>query len=455
MSLRGRLFVKIFLGFWLVTVAILGSWLLTDDYFRSLPAGDAVKEGPRPAGPPHRFVLRMIYDLQHAPDHELPELLQEAQQKHRVEIFLLSPGGEDLLEREVPERALRVAARLDGARRRAVDHSQGQLLLAHEIYRREQGPLRAVFQFRQPRALLGWLGGHPWLRLGMAVLISGLVCYLLSRLVTNRLKALQGAARRLAEGDLDTRLQVRSSGGDETDELARDFNTMAEQLQERIQAQKRLLSDVSHELRSPLARLRIALALAQEDRDKTTDYLARIEQETERLEDLIGQLLSSQARSPATDTTVDLVPLLHQLCKDANFEGQPAGKQVRFDCDLERAVVTGSEDLLQRSFENILRNALTHTPEHSRITMALADAGHSYRVTITDMGPGVPEAELERIFDEFYRVDTARARESGGYGLGLAIARRAIVQQGGEITAANTGSGLAVTARLPKAGGVD
>ncbi len=450
MSLRGNLFVKIFVGFWLVTTAVLGSWLLTEDYFRSLPSGELDADPRRPGAPPHRLVLRLIYDLQHAPMDELPQLIEDTRQEHRVEIYLLDPKGKELLGRGVPERVSRAASRLDGMRRRAMDHSRGQLLVAHEIYRRELGTLRAVFQFRRPGPVLGWLGSRPWLRLGLAILISGLVCYLLSRLMTNRLKDLQRAARQLAGGDLETRLAVRESGGDETDELARDFNSMAGQLQERIQAQRRLLSDVSHELRSPLARLRIALALAEEDSARSADYLQRIEQEAERLEDLIAQLLSTQVDRLDPDCHIDLVPLLHQLCKDANFEGQPAGKQVLFECDLARAIIASSGDLLHKSFENILRNALTHTPGHSQVTLRLTETGDSYTVKICDQGPGVPESELARIFDEFYRVDTARTRESGGYGLGLAIARRAVTQHGGRLEAENTGSGLAVTVVLPR-----
>jgi len=448
-SLRGNLFVKIFIGFWLVTIAILGSWLLTEDYFRSMPAEETVESGRRPPGPPHRFVLRMIYDLQHASDEDLPELIAKARQEHQVDIYLLNPAGEELLGRNVPATVERAAAKLGGARRRAVDHGKGQLLLAHDIYRREQGPLHAVFQFKRPGRLLGWLGGHPWLRLGMAILISGLVCYLLSRLMTNRLKDLQLAARRLAQGDLETRLQVRDTGGDETDELARDFNSMAAQLQERVEAQKRLLADVSHELRSPLARLHIALALAQEDSANTPEHLARIEREAQRLEELIGQLLASQSADIRLDKHVDLIPLLQELASDAEFEGRPLGKQVELNISLAQAVVASSGDLLHKSFENILRNASLHTPDHSSATISLTQEQDEFCVRITDCGPGVPEQELENIFDEFYRVDRARTRESGGYGLGLAIARRAIEHHGGSVKAANTGSGLEITVRLP------
>ncbi len=453
MSLRGNLFVKIFVGFWLVTIAVLGSWLLTDEYFQALPSSrDAVGEPGDAPRPPHRFLLHTLYDLQHAPAQQLPGLVEEARRKHGVEIYLLRPRGEDLLGREVPESVAQAARKLAGGRRRAVDHGRGRLLLAHDIYRVDEGPLRAVFRFRRPGPVLGWLGGHPWLRLGMAVLISGLVCYLLSRLMTSRLKELQRASRRLANGDLDTRLQVRRSGGDETDELARDFNSMAGQLQERIRAQKRLLTDVSHELRSPLARLRIALALAQEDGANTTAHLGRIEQEAERLEELIGQLLASQAGPAALDERIDLVPLLRRLSEDAAFEGEAAGKRVAFDTPLREAVVATSGDLLRKSFENILRNALTHTPEGTAVNVALTADGGGFKISIADRGPGVPEEEREKIFHDFYRVDTARSRESGGHGLGLAIARRAIERHGGSIVAENTDPGLTVRVWLPASG---
>ena len=451
MKLPGSLFVKIFVGFWLVTTAILASWMLTDNYFRSLPGSEPPAGERHMPGPPHRFVLRLIYDLQHTPHQELPALLHKAREDQEVEIYLLDAEGDDLLGRKVSTDVQQLAAQLDGGRRRAVGRDHRRLLLAHEIYRPDEGPLRAIFQFQRPRRVLGWLGSNLWLRLGLAVLISGLVCYLLSRMMTGRLEDLRGASRRLARGELDTRLQVRGSGGDETDELARDFNSMAEQLQERVQAQKHLLADVSHELRSPLARLRIALALAQEDRDHTGKHLQRIEQEAERLEELIGQLLSSQAGNIKLDAQSDLVPLLRKLCDDANFEGTSGHREVVFTSAVTEALVATSGDLLHKSFENILRNALTHTPEHSRVSVSLERDDDQVTVRITDQGPGVPEAQLDRIFDEFYRVDSARTRESGGYGLGLSIARRVIQGHGGRIRAENTGSGLAVSVTLPTA----
>ena len=213
---------------------------------------------------------------------------------------------------------------------------------------------------------------------------------------------LQLASRRLADGNLDTRLQVREIGGDETDELARDFNSMAHQLQERIQAQKRLLTDVSHELRSPVARLRLALALAQEKPEQRHAYMHRIERETERLEELIGQLLSSQSQPTQVTTTIDLTTLLVKLCADASFEGQASGKTCHFSTDLQQAPILSTSDMLRKAFENILRNAVHHTAQHTQIEVALACSGEIYHISITDCGPGVPQTDLEKIFNEFY-----------------------------------------------------
>jgi two-component system sensor histidine kinase CpxA len=224
---------------------------------------------------------------------------------------------------------------------------------------------------------------------------------------------------------------------------------MAAQLQQRIDAQRRLLGDVSHELRSPLARLRIALALAEDDPQNLLTHLQRIEKEAERLDELIEQLLASQSTNITLDAHIDLVQLLRQLSADANFEGQGMHKQVSFDSELEQAVVASSADLLHKSFDNILRNALRHTDENTKVSIHLRQQGTNFTVTVEDRGPGVPEEQLAQIFGEFYRVDTARTRESGGYGLGLSIARRAIERHGGQISASNTGHGLMLSVALP------
>ena len=447
MSIRTNLFVKVFLGFWLITMIVLASWLLSAPYIESQP-GRPPLSGQE--GPPKQFMLRMFYELGNVADKDLPGFLKRTKNKHGIDIFLLQRDGSDLYGRDFPPAVSRVAAQLSRSKRRVSVKTPGGTIFGHGLYRDTQGPLRAVVIFKTPkRSLLALLSMSMGLRLFLAIGLSGLVCFALSRALTNRLKALQYAVSQLARGKLDTRINVRDKGGDETDQLARDFNSMAVQLDDKIQAQKRLLNDVSHELRSPLARLRIALALLERAPDNAQQYTQRIELEAARLEALIAQLLSSQSESFSTDVYIDLVSLLVELCTDATFEGKTLCKQVKFSTTLSQAVIPSHDELLKRCFENILRNALRYTSENTVVKVSLEREGSVYVIRIEDHGPGVEESALTAIFEEFYRVDGARQRETGGYGLGLSIARRAVLQHRGDISAANTGTGLAVTVRFP------
>lgn len=441
------LFAKIFIGFWLVTSAVLGSWLLAGRYLDSLPPEDP---DPRRPDTPPRFVIRLLYDLQNQPNEALAETIARVHREHRVRVYLLNEAGEDLLGRRVPESVRQVSRRLEDGARRAFLRTDKQHLVAHQLYRDDLGPVRSVLSFRPHRSrVVSALGSNLWLRLGLAILVSGLLCYLLSRLMTRPLERLRLAARDLADGQLATRLDVRERGGDETSDLARDFNRMAQQLQQRIDAQRRLLSDVSHELRSPLARMQVALALAQQDPANPQPQLTRIEREARRLDQLIDELLSSQTDDSLMDEHIDLVPLLRDLCEDASYEGRDSDRGVQFDSSCEQALVLGNGTLLRKAFDNILRNALHYTPPGSRVQVTLSTQKALLLVAIQDRGPGIPEAELARVFDEFYRVDSARARETGGYGLGLSIARRAVIRHGGKIHAINTSPGLLMKVELP------
>lgn len=447
--MRGSIFIKIFLGFWLVSIAILCSWLLTNSYIESLPAPEQQHRPPH--GPPERFVLGLIYGLQNASPEQLPAIIKEAKTKHEVNVWLLDRQGADQLQQNVPDSVAAVADELQGRKRRAFARGQDGPLVAHRVHLSDGSARRMVLMFPRPNhRLIGFLIANNWLRLLLAILVSGLICYALSRVMTNRLRDLRQASRRLADGDLQARINVRERGGDETDELARDFNTMAGQLEQRIKAQKQLLSDVSHELRSPLARMRVALALAMEDNSQRQDLLKRMDSDTVRLESLIAQLLSSQQQSLPMDKHIDLISLLKQLCDDANFEGKQQAKSVTLHTELSEAIIPSNGDLLHRSFENIIRNALRHTPPNTEVGVLVSTDATGFEVRVVDSGPGVANEELQRIFDEFYRVDSARSRDNGGYGLGLSIAYRAIAQHGGTLSAENTGKGLAVTAWLPK-----
>jgi two-component system sensor histidine kinase CpxA len=445
--MRGSIFIKVFLGFWLITITVLASWSVANHYFDLMPnAGQ--RPGERP-GPPPQFMLRLNYNLQNAAREELPGLVEAASQQQDVEIYLLNRQGEEILGRTIPATVARLAKQRQGPRRHKVIRHQGSHFAVQSIYRQDEGPLKAVIQWRPPRAFMAALGSSPLLRLGLAVLISGALCYLLSRLVTRRLRELRGVSRRLSEGELDTRIAVRERGGDETDELARDFNRMAEQLQLRIESGKQLLTDVSHELRSPLARLRIALALAQDQPERCAEHLQIIERETARLDELIGQLLSSQLENIVLDRHIDLQALLQDIARDADFEAGALNKRVEFSSRVDQALVASAEDLLRKCFDNIVRNAVKHTPQDTAVSIELLKTGDVYTVIVEDRGAGVPETDLTRIFEPFYRVDDARTRRDGGHGLGLSIARRAIMQHGGIIAASNNSPGLRVVVNLP------
>lgn len=292
------------------------------------------------------------------------------------------------------------------------------------------------------------------LLLTIGIIVVSAMAWLTARRITQPLATLQDASRALADGRLGTRVpETVTQRSDEIGALAQDFNHMAARLQRLLDAQRQLLSDISHELRSPLARLRIATELARDS--GSTTQLDRIEQEAGRLEDLIAQLLlitrlEQQADSDAQDL-VDLGDVVAALCEDARFEA--AARRVDVHAELAPGItVRGQSQLLHRAIENVVRNALRYTAEGSGIRLRLSADAAQAQLQIDDQGPGIPEAQLDAVFQPFVRVSQARERSSGGYGLGLAIARRVIESAGGRITARNReGGGLSVSIELPRA----
>jgi two-component system sensor histidine kinase CpxA len=243
---------------------------------------------------------------------------------------------------------------------------------------------------------------------------------------------------------------------DEIAELGADFDRMAERLENLLAAQRQLLRDVSHELRSPLARLQVALGLARRRSQGARAELDRIEREAQRLDELIGQLLSLMRLESGTDIPaaepLELAELLHSVAQDANFETENHQRRVAVT-DAVPTTLLGDSRLLRSALENLVRNAMRHTAENTTVELSLRpdpQAGHGVVLRVRDYGPGVPEPDLPRLFDPFFRVEAARERGSGGYGLGLAIAARAVRNHGGVIEARNVeGGGLEVRVRLP------
>jgi two-component system sensor histidine kinase CpxA len=295
------------------------------------------------------------------------------------------------------------------------------------------------------------------LRLVAAAVISALISYFLARSLVTPLEELRKASRKIAAGDLATRVsKTMPRRQDEIGQLAIDFDIMTSRLQAMQQANQRLMQDVSHELRSPLARLNVALEIARKKGvGEIASEIDRIELESQRLEtlvnDVLGLLRESSETMPRFDEGLDLSALLTDLVEVVNYE-VPEGKpgvtwQATVPCDFH-----GDRELLWRALENLLRNALRYTDPDRGVLLDLVVSKRksSVRLEVRDFGSGVPEGELEKIFEPFYRVQESRDRDSGGHGLGLSIAANAVHMHGGSIQASNAqDGGLIVSISLP------
>jgi two-component system sensor histidine kinase CpxA len=296
-----------------------------------------------------------------------------------------------------------------------------------------------------------------WATFLLALLVTGIASWLLTRSITAPVAALGSATRALAEGDLSARVAPRvAARRDELGVLARDFDAMSARLRELLQAKERLLRDISHELRSPLARMRVALGLVRQPGADGAVQIDRLEREIERLDALIGHVLHlSRLDARATRLQrerLDLGELCESIARDAAFEGQARGVRVDWQAPSAPVAVRGDAQLLASAVENVVRNALRYTADGTSVEIAVATADHGRaRVSVRDRGPGVPDTELERIFEPFYRVSESRGRDSGGDGVGLAITARVLAAHGGSAQASNrAGGGLEVTLELPE-----
>ena len=288
-----------------------------------------------------------------------------------------------------------------------------------------------------------------------ALLVSGLVCYVLTRYLTAPILRLRAAAGRLAKGDLTARAIDVKPRRDEIGDLVRDFNFMAGRIEELVTSQRQLLSDISHELRSPLARVNATLGVARQ-RLGQNELFDRMERDAECLNDMISRLLT-MARLDMISTSpdmrqVDLSALVSAIVADAQWEATERHRHVNFVSD-EECGVHGNRESLRSAVENMIRNAIRYTAAETAVDVCVEcqqrDGAGLANIRVSDRGPGVPPAELADIFRPFYRVANARDRESGGAGLGLAIAERVARMHGGSIHAENRpGGGLTVVLSL-------
>jgi two-component system sensor histidine kinase CpxA len=305
------------------------------------------------------------------------------------------------------------------------------------------------------------LPGVPLSILAIALGVSAAVCFFLARYLALPVDRLRLATRQMAAGDLNVRvLPALRQRQDDLGLLAADLDAMAQRLRQLLEAKQQLLRDVSHELRSPLARLQLALSLARREDSGVERHLARIAREADRLEQLIARTLKLvRLERPAhalEHVKVDVGDLLRNIASDVAIEADAQGCLVNVEAS-GRLLVPGDPELLRSACENVIRNAVRYSPAGAVVAIQArrgargGASGESVKITVRDRGPGVPENELGSIFEPFYRVDEARERRgAGGEGLGLAIAARAMALHGGSITARNApGGGLMVLMELP------
>jgi two-component system sensor histidine kinase CpxA len=371
--------------------------------------------------------------------------------------YIVGPDGRDMLNRPLPHHLLvpvegRTKHGQKTVRSGAIAPMGGALVLVSpdgSTYHVIVGPLH------ERPLLFGELElpAVAAATLAIALAVSTIICFFLTRHLVGPIDRLRQATREVAAGNLGVRLLPRLKGRqDDLTLLAADFDTMAERVQSLLESKQQLLRDVSHELRSPLTRLQLALSLARREAGGVERQLTRIECEADRLEQLIARILKlvrlERPASAFQGVAVDVGKLLEMIAHDVAIEAEAHGCSVSVHAD-EGLEVAGDPELLRSAFENVIRNAVRYGPSGSVVAIT-AGRRDGIDIAVRDHGPGVPEKDLKLIFEPFYRVDPARDRAVGGEGLGLAIAARALAVHGGSIDAHNApGGGLEVAMRLP------
>ena len=443
------LFLKIFLWFWAIQVLI---GLAMYAYWSMQPETVQTRWHAATSSAITLYAQAAAEEADRYGQTGINNFFERIKGTARIDAGLQDDSGK-LLAGSVPEpaRALVAEASRSGA---------PEILIREELVYaavRTTGPAgrNYVFIAAMPRPSSHDRATNQYIRWAMAIAISGIICYLLTLYLTRPILRLRSATHELSTGNLAARAPAgMERRRDEIGGLVSDFNQMAERLEALVTSQQTLIRDISHELRSPLARLNVALGLArQRAGDSAGSMLDRIEREAERLNQMIGQLLNlarmETAAGPPQPSRVQFDEIVRQVTSDAEFEAQE--RDCRVSLNAENACsIEGNPDLLRSAVENVVRNAVRYTAPGTAVELALVANDGWATLQVRDHGPGIPETDLDKIFRPFYRVATARDRETGGTGLGLAIAERAVRLHGGTVKASNAREGgLVVTLRMP------
>lgn len=438
MAMRGRLFWKILLGFWLTFIIMTQAlWVAFSLY------GDRY-EPPENAMARRAVTLQLTSAATQLREGGLPALnamLKDWSDDDR-RLLSVTPMAQPPAAEEPVFEGRR---RLKEVNAWVKDSGGTGYLLSYDMraLREEYSPNRRPHVFNIPMPML-WVGGLAGL------LFSTVLAWNLTR----PMRKLRDGFDRVAQGDLSVRLfPAMRRRHDELSEVARDFDSMAERLELLVSAREQLLHDVSHELRSPLARLQLAIGLARQNAGNVESSLQRIEHEAGRLDKMIGELLAlsrAESNSLPDEEYFDLYGLVDAVVSDARYEAQIPGVEIvlQASSDVEYTV-KGNAELMRRAVDNIVRNALRFSSHGQRVTVVLTRIDQLFQIEVSDQGPGVEESKLSSIFDPFVRVKSAMSGK--GYGLGLAITRKVVLAHGGQVEARNgEQEGLVITLRIPR-----
>lgn len=446
------LLTRIFLAFWLMIAITTGIAVLVGYTYaeRMREAFDSFESGD--------LMLEASSSLQTGGRRGLESWLKALPKDMHIVVYVIDERGVDLLKRKLPYSIANALQRFGGRgdRHRAPPPDPKNLRPARPLTRMIGPDDRVYTFFATPRRGRGehLFSERTWLYfLLLAFVVSAAVSYLLARAITKPVRRLREATVAIASGNLDARV-TESVGArrDEIGHLARDFDRMADELQESWQQKTELTRNVSHELRSPLARLRVALELARRQAGDLPEF-ARIDSEAERLDELVGQILDYaklETRADDESASIQLDELLHQVVEDARYECRSSGFEgVAIELNVAGALqIDGYATALSSAIENVLRNAIRHSPPDGTISASLFRESAHAVIEIEDQGPGVPKSEFEQLFEPFFRSSSQTGHPDGS-GLGLAIARRAVHKNHGTISAGNAvGGGLRVTIRI-------
>ncbi|MBY6187994.1 HAMP domain-containing protein [Marinobacter hydrocarbonoclasticus] len=388
--------------------------------------------------------------------HNLRNYRDDRGREFRVKFYLVDKDGRPLFrgDHRLPREVRHFLLELDNYQQPMRFRFPNEVVFGPRVIELNGETHYLIGKIRAPhqRPWLFFLMAHPLAFLLVAIAFSGLVFGLLAWHLGKPLRHLKDTAGALAKGDLDARVDGDTlTRRDELGQLATSFNQMADSVTTMVKGQQRLLSGISHELRTPLTRLQLALALARKKGEDSAE-LQRIGREAEQLDAMIRELLAlSRLNMQITEQKhpLDLIDVLADVIEDAGFEAEQMEKSLTVNMP-DQLPFTGIENLLRRAVENLLRNALRYA--ESQVSLEIVRQPNEVLIRISDDGPGVPEAELETIFKPFYRVAEARDRDSGGWGLGLAITQGAVEAHQGRVRANNrTPHGLTMTLTLPLA----